>query len=95
MADLREDLLAARYRMESVLAALKENDSEAAERHLLETHRAIEVAGRVKPTALRRPDDRPGAYEGGSNGWVSSWASLIHKTALQGEKTGSLVPTIV
>jgi hypothetical protein len=36
MADLREDLLAARYRMESVLAALKENDSEAAERHLLE-----------------------------------------------------------
>jgi hypothetical protein len=46
MADLREDLLAARYQTESALVALEEGDAEAAERHLSEAQRAIEVAGR-------------------------------------------------
>ncbi len=46
MADLREDLLAARYRMESALVALEEGDSEAVERHLSEVQRAIEAAGK-------------------------------------------------
>ena len=45
MADLREDL-AARYQTESALAALKEGDAEAVERHLTEAQRGIEVAGR-------------------------------------------------
>jgi hypothetical protein len=46
MADLREDLVAARYQAESALAALEEDDTKAAERHLHEAQRAIEVAGR-------------------------------------------------
>jgi hypothetical protein len=45
MADLREDLLAARCRTESALAALKEGDAEAVEGHLQEAQRAIEAAG--------------------------------------------------
>jgi hypothetical protein len=44
MADLREDLLAARYQTESALAALEEGDAEATERHLQEAQRAIEGA---------------------------------------------------
>jgi hypothetical protein len=46
MADLREDLLAARYRTESALVALREGDAEAVERHLMEAQRAMEAAGR-------------------------------------------------
>jgi hypothetical protein len=46
MADLREDLLAARYRTESALVALREGDAEAVERYLIESQRAIEEAGR-------------------------------------------------
>jgi hypothetical protein len=47
MADLRGYLLAARYRTESALVALlQEDDAEAVVRHLLEAQRAIEEAGR-------------------------------------------------
>lgn len=46
MADLREDLLAARYQTENALLALEEGDAEAVERHLSKVQRAIEVAGK-------------------------------------------------
>ena len=48
MADLRGYLLAARYRTESALVALlqEEDDAEAVVRHLLEAQRAIEEAAR-------------------------------------------------
>ena len=47
MANLREDLLAARYQTESALVALlQEDNTEAVVRHLLEAQRAIEEAGR-------------------------------------------------
>lgn len=45
MADLREDLLAARYRTESALVVL-EQDAAAAERHLAEAQRAMEKAAK-------------------------------------------------
>lgn len=47
MADLRGYLLAARYRTESaIVALLEEDDAEAVVRHLLEAQRALEEAGR-------------------------------------------------
>jgi hypothetical protein len=46
MADLREDLLAARYQTESALVALEEGDAEVVERHLMDAQRAIVEAGR-------------------------------------------------
>ncbi len=46
MADLREVLLAARYWTESALVALEEGNAKAAEHHLAEAQRAIEVARR-------------------------------------------------
>jgi hypothetical protein len=46
MADLREDLLAARCQTESALVALEEGDAESVGRHLMEVQQAIEEAGR-------------------------------------------------